>query len=898
MTQSYRKVFASFLFIFVLMLGSSAWAEPGEVFETKLDNGLTVLIEEEHTAPVVSVQMWVKVGSGDETDKEAGISHVFEHMLFKGTEKRAVGQIANIIESVGGDINAYTSFDNTVFHLVVPSRHFATGLDIVSDAIQHSSFDPEELKKELEVVLEELRMNDDSPERSLYKHLLAASYAEHPYRRPVIGYIKTVKSFTREDILKFFDKWYVPNNMTLVITGDIKKDDALKAVKEEFKNFKKAPDPHKKRPVEPEQKQLRTEIVPQQITETHIGAAFHIPSLKDEDTYSLDVLSVILGGGESSRLYKKLKVEEATVYDIGSYPMSLVDPGLFIINANLKAANVDKAIAGSFREIRRLGYEGPNHEEIEKAKLNLESDFIYQRETMQGIASKLGYYETNLGDYNYEKKYIEGIRKVTPDDVKRVVNKYLTAANMTITALVPKNEKAPVTKDGLFNSVKTADETAKKEFAEEKEAPEKITKVKLENGITLIIKESHANPTVAFYAAFPGGLRFETREKNGIGNFTAEMITRGTTKRTREELSREVEEMAGGVGGFSGWNSTGANGKFLSMYFDKGLGIFADIILNPVFPEDEIEKLRVDIQAAIKRQEDYLPGYTFKLLYKELYRTHPYGMPVIGTKETVTGINRDDLVKHHQEFFVPERMILTIVGDVNRDYAIERVKALFKDFKRTGKPLVLPPAEKHQETIRTTGEVKEKAQSNIGIGFLGVALNNKDRYALKVLTEVLSGQSGRLFIDLRDKQSLAYSLSAMSKEGVDPGIFAVYIGSAPEKKDAAIAGIFKELKDVTTEKITADELNRAKNSLIGGYEIGLQEVSNQAADMTNNELYGFGFDFYKHYAEKVNAVTADDVLRAAKKYITLDAYTISVVGPNGKAGAEKAAESAEKSVTK
>lgn len=884
--RRYRTHFA-IAFILTFMLAGLSWASPAEPFKTRLDNGLTVIIEEEHAAPVVSVQMWVRVGGADETDKEAGISHVFEHMLFKGTEKRKVGQIANMIESVGGDINAYTSFDNTVYYTTVPSRHFATGLDIISDAIQHSSFDPDELKKELEVVLEEIRMNDDSPSRNIYKNLLATSYTAHPYKRPVIGFKETVNTFTREQILKFFKKWYIPNNMTLVIVGDVNKDAALKAVKESFKDFKKAPDPHKKRPVEPAQEGFRTKLITQPVKEARFGMGFHIPDAKSGDTYAIDVMSVILGGGHSSRLYKKLKIEQALVHDISSYPMSLKDPGIFLITGSLESKNADKAVYAALREITRLRTEGPSHDELEKAKINLESDFVYQRETMQGIADKLGYFETMFKDLDYEKKYLEGIRKVTTDDIKKTIGKYLNASNLTAAVLVPSAEKNAVTTDTLAASIKKASEEAKAEIKEEREKPEKITKVRLDNGMTLIVKEVHSNPTVAFYAAFPGGLRYENAKTNGLSSFLSSMLTRGTAKRSREELSKEMEEMAGGVGGFSGWNTMGASGKFLSKFFDKGLAIFADIVMNPTFPEDEIEKLRKDTIAAIIRQEDYLPGYTFKLLYKELFRTHPYGMPSIGTEETVKYFNRDDLQRHYEDFFVPERTVMTIVGDVNTDQAIERVNALFKNFTRPAGKLPVPAQDEPLAGVRTTGDVKQKAQTNTGIGFRGATIKDEDRYALKVMNEVLSGQSGRLFLELRDKQSLAYSVSSFSREGVDPGLIGFYIASAPDKKDAGIRGIFSELEKLTKKKITDDELNRAKRSIIGGYEIGLQEVSGQASDMANNELFSFGYGFSKEFPKKIDAVTAEDVLRVARKYLTLDSYVISVVGPNGTAPEKK-----------
>jgi len=314
--------------------------------------------------------------------------------------------------------------------------------------------------------------------------------------------------------------------------------------------------------------------------------------------------------------------------------------------------------------------------------------------------------------------------------------------------------------------------------------------------------------------------------------------------------------------------------------------MLSDVLANPTFPESEIAKLRTDTLAAIQRQEDNLPSYTFKLLYRKLYERHPYGMPAIGTKESINSLTREDLLKHHQDFFAPERMVLTIVGDIETGKAYEKAKAMLGGIKKDGAPLTLPPEEAPKTAIEKTGAVKEKEQTHMGIAFLGTRIGNEDSYPLRVMTEVLSGQGGRLFIELRDKKSLAYTVSAFSKEGVDRGLIGAYIASAPDKKEEALNGILEELKRISTEPVAAEELNRAKRSIIGGYEIGLQEVSSQAADMANNELYGLGYGFYKEFPQKIEAVTADDVLRVAKKYLDLNAYVISVVGPNGVA-AEK-----------
>ncbi|MBI5238258.1 MAG: insulinase family protein [Deltaproteobacteria bacterium] len=878
MKQSRKIHFAALLFI-AIVLSSAVNSFAGEPYKTRLENGMTAIIEEVPSSPAVAVQMWVKVGGADERDENAGISHIFEHMLFKGTKKRRVGELARAVESVGGDINAYTSFDNTVYHVLVPSRHFLTGLDVISDAIQNSSFDPEELKKELQVVLEEIRMNEDDPERNLYKATMAEAYLTHPYKRPVIGYKKIVEAVKREDMIRHFNKWYVPNNMTLVVAGGVKKEAALDAIRKAFAGFKKSKDPHRQRPVEPKQDGLRTRLLSANINESHLSLAFHIPDIRHTDSYGIDFIAEILGSGESSRLYKRLKTDEHTVHEISAYAMSLKEPGLFFITATLDAQNIEKAVKDIGGELVRLAASGPDPAEMERALRGLESGFIYSRETVQGIAGKLGYYEVSAGGIEYEKKYLDGIRAVTAADVRTMAGKYLNRLNMTAVTLVPEKNKEAVTSETLAKAIGSmALETPAAAKSEADEAG-KVTKIRLENGITLLVKEARTNPTVAFYAAFPGGLRFETPLTSGIGNLTAQMLTMGTKKRTREDIAAEVEGMAGNINGFSGWNTTGVSGKFLSRDFDKALAILSDVLMNPVFPEEELEKSRKDIIASIKSMEDNLPYYTFRLLYRTHFKTHPYGLPVSGTVETVSAFKREDVTNHYERVFIPERMVLTIVGDVDAAYALKKAKEAFKGFSAKAPQFVEPLPEERTKEIRAAGEVKEKSQTNIGIGFNGAPIGGAGSYALKVLSEILSAQGGRLFVNLRDKRSLAYALSTFSREGVGQGFFGVYIGTAPHKKDAAISGIFDELKAITTEKPTDEELTRAKNSLIGGYELGLQDIAAQASDMANNELLGLGYDYRKTWVNRIEAVTAEAVLKAGQKYLTLDSYTISTVGP-------------------
>jgi zinc protease len=515
---------------------------------------------------------------------------------------------------------------------------------------------------------------------------------------------------------------------------------------------------------------------------------------------------------------------------------------------------------------------------------------------MQGIASKLGFYETTLGDLEFESKYIEGIHGVSSKDVREITGKYLRETGMTVSILLPDHEADALSSADILAAI----ESAKRELKEKTESAKssavesgiggaKTTKRILTNGMTLIIKEVHANPTLAFYAAAPGGLRFESNDVNGVGSFTAAMLRKGTKRYTSAELAEEIESLAGGIGGFSGWNSTGVSGKFLSRDFDKALGLFKEVLTQPTFPEVEIEKYRADALAAIKRQQDSLPKFTFKLFLKNLFKKHPYGMPTIGTKESVEALTRKNLLDHYRDFFVPERMVLTVVGDIDTEYVAAKMEEAFSEFDNKGAPLATPPVETRRSTPQRVVEMKEKAQTHIVVGFLGTSIGHVDSYPLRVLSDILSGQGGRLFVNLRDRQSLAYSVHAFLREAKDPGVFAVYIGCAPEKKERAIEEIFRELTDISTTAVTGDELRRAKNSIIGGYEIGLQAVSSQAGNLTNFELYGQGYDFQEEFARRIEAVTTEDILRVAKKYLKLDTATIAVVGPG---------EATEKSIDK
>ena len=868
------KIFFILTVILVWGIGSSSSKDRFHQFTMK--NGLKVILEENRTAPVVALQIWVKVGSGDEKDDEAGICHLIEHMLFKGTEKRKVREMAREIESLGGYVNAYTSYDRTVYHVTLASRYADTGLDILSDAVQHSTFDPSELEKEREVILEEIRMGQDNPSRRLFHQTMATLYQQHPYRRPIIGYDSTIRSIQRDRMISFFKKWYAPNRMVFIAVGDFDLHEMEKRAREIFEEFRPSSEGALQRIEEPEQVGVRSVISHGNFKETYLQIAFPITPAKHEDTPALDVLSYILGGGEASRLVQKVKLEKGLVHSILASSYTLKDPGPFIIGATLSVENFEEAIKAILEEITRLAQEGVTAEELHRVKVNIESNLIYDRQTVQGQARKMGDYEVVAGDIQFEKEYMRRVGLIGNEDIQRILGKYFKTSRLVISLLVP-SEKAELFKNLPVDSI--VEKVRLNESLIAKRGTSPVFKTILENGIRIIVKENRSIPIVSIQASFLGGVRFEEESENGTNHFMAIMVTKGTEKQSTLEISKKVERMAGSLNGFSGYNSFGLTFTFLSQHFEEAFALFTEIIKQPSFDAGEMERRRRLIMAAIRQQEDDLIGMAFKLFRKTLFEKHPYRMDTLGTLESIQRLTQKNLKEYYQRIVVPQNMVLTVVGDVDLNQVVDSVKKGFGDLKR--RDVVGPsiPEEPSFQKIRRSEIYKTKEQAHFVLGFLGTTFQHKDRYAMEVLEAALSSQGGRLFHQLRDRESLAYALVFTARPNLDPGYIGVYMGTHPAKLEKAMDGVFRELRKVKEEGLTEEEVERAKKYLIGNFEIGLQTNGAQANQISLDELYGLGFDHYQKYPREIRKVSREDVNRVAKEYFNLEVYAIAIIRP-------------------
>jgi zinc protease len=860
-----------------------------------LSNGLTVVFEEQHAAKVVAYQVWVKAGSADERPDQAGLAHLHEHMLFKGTERRGPGEIARDVEAHGGEINAWTSFDQTVYHIVMASQFARMGLDILGDAVRRSAFDAGELAREIEVVCEEIKRSQDTPSRRASRDLFSTAYQVHPYRLPVIGTEASVRSFTREKVLEFYHRHYTPRNIVLSVVGDLTEAQLRQWVEEIFGGDWGRPfEGTAPRASEPPATGRRLLLRQDEVKEAYLNLSFGIPQVDHPDVPALDVLAMLAGQGESSRLVLDVKRKRGLVNEVHAYAYTPRDPGLFTATATLPPDKLPQAMEAMTRVLATLRARPVDAEELATVKALVEAEAVYQRETVQGLARKMGYYQSGMGGLEAEARYYEGIARLTPEMIRDVAERYVRFERAVVTGLLPPGTTFDAAQaEELLERVarETPGESPERRVRKASQEPPlrigrptasdagRIIEERLPSGARLVIREERAVPLFAIRAAFPGGLRYETPANNGLTTLLARSLTRGTPEHDAEEISHLIDSFAGSMTGQGGRNSVGLRGEFLSRHFAPAFRLFADCLLQPTFPEAEVVRERGLLLQDILTREDKPSGLAFDLFSKTLFRSHPYRMPSLGEQASVETLTPEALKAYHAAYMDPSQLTLCVVGDVKADEVIALARERFGASRGQVKAAPDVRPEPSPEAPRSDKRVLARAQAHLVMGFPGARVSDPWRHALEVLSTLLSGQGGRLFVELRDKRSMAYSVSSFSVEGVDPGYFAVYMGTSPEKLDAALAGIREQLVRVRDEPVPEAELARAKQHLIGTHEIGLQRNGARAALLALDTCYGLGMDNFLHYADHVAKVTAEDVREVARRVIDFERSAQVIVGP-------------------
>ncbi len=835
-----------------------------------LENGLTLLVKEDHRTPMVSLLVYVKTGSAHEGRwTGSGISHAVEHMFFKGTPTRGVGEISKTIQSYGGDINAFTSFDVTGYSLVVNRDYLEDTLALLADALTHLLMDPEEFAKEKEVILGEIRLNRDDPERLVGRLFWESAFREHPYRHPVIGYDSLLRGLTHEDLLAYYREKYIPNNMILVMVGDLETEKALASVEKYFQQFERKSFPPEPRVMESPQRGLRRLQKTLPIQMAHLQMGYHTVNVTHPDMVPLDVLAILLGDGESSRLVKSLRKEKRLVYDIDAYHYTPVDPGILGIGALLEPDNLSKTLQAIQDEISRIQREGVKEEELEKAKRKVLASFYFDRETIEAQANDLAENEAVGLDPLFSERYVRRIKEVTREEVQRVAEGYLKDDNLTIASLVPegfsKEENVPVS---------------------ESQPERTIQKFVLSNGTRLLLHRDANQPTVSLGVALMGGLRFEESSNEGISNFFAQMIPKGTLHKSEEEIAEWIDARGAEFAPFSGQNSFGLQLKVLKEDLPEGLRILADLVAHPAFPEEELEKERERTLGEIRLSQDQIFQVGGRLLRQTLFHQHPYRFYPLGREESISQLTREDLLQFHRRVLRPDQMVVTVFGDIDLEETKKSAEELFGNLRGGEGEGANPPPEPPLEEPRQAVQYLPKEQTLLLIGFHGISIRDEDYYPFEVLTAILSGGSGRLYTEIREKLGQAYTLAAYPVWGYDPGYYVFYVATTEEALSGVEELILNEIASLQKEPVPEEAIHRAKESLINLHKLSIQTPGSFSFQAALDELYGLGYDRYRQYEANIRAVTAEDIRRVAETYLDLGRRATIFVFPESKKGNE------------
>jgi zinc protease len=844
-----------------MLNGSDIPALPSGVQLTRLENGLTIIVREDHSAPVVSAQAWCMAGSIHEGRwLGAGLSHVLEHMLFKGTTTRHGSRIDQEVQEAGGYMNAYTSFDRTVYHIDVPNTGASVALDILCDIMQHATLPGDEMEKEKQVILREMDMNTDDPGRRASRRLFETAYLKSPYRFTVIGYPDIFLELKAADILAYYQEKYAPNNVFYVVVGDVKNQEVVAQIRQAYAKTKSKALPPIVLPEEPKQTAPREIIEEAPIELGYVYLAWHIPELRHADVPHLDVLATLLGNGRSSRLYQQIRERQGLVHSIDAWTYSPGAPGLLGLSALVDADKFPAACDAMLAEIDKLKSSPVLSEELSKAVKQFVAGTLSTRKTMQGQAQDLGGSWLAASDLNFSERYLAAVKRVTAADVQRVARQYLTAENRTLYALLPTGT-APQTSGVVELS---------------QEHP--IQKFELANGLCLLVKENHRLPFVEFRAVFKGGVLAEQAGDNGITQLTGKLLLKGTTNRSAEDIAKAIESVGGHIDSYGGNNSFGVNAEVLSSDFSVGLALVADVLLNPAFPAPALEREREVQLAAIREQRDHLLQSASKAMRRALFGEAGYGLDTLGTNDSVQKLQATDLQAFHKRFTVPKNCVLAIFGDVNPAAVRTAVDKTFGSWAAVASP-PLQNGQATLDSVKRITETRDKKQAVLVVGYPGTTLYNQERYALELLQEACSDLGSRLFLRIREQLGLAYYVGAQNFVGLAPGYFAFYVGTMPEKAELVEKELLNEAALLRSEGLTAEELKRAKAKIIGQRKIARQDLGGLAMSTALDELYGLGYAYSDTEDALYEAVTLTQVQAVAQKYLKPDALVIATIKP-------------------
>ncbi|MEY2599193.1 MAG: hypothetical protein RLZZ142_1452, partial [Verrucomicrobiota bacterium] len=770
-------------------------------------------------------------------------------------------QLAQQVQDIGGYINAYTSFDRTVYWMDLPSKGVEVALELLCDAVFHSVIPAEEFAKEQEVIRREFAMGFDDPDQVSSKKLFATAYRVHPYQHPVIGHLPVFDALNRADVLEYYRRRYAPNNVFLVVSGDVRAEDIRSGVERATEKVARLALEPVWVPQEPLQITRREhhEEFATELSRLHM--AWHIPDLTHPDIPALDLLASVLGQGRSSRLYRRLRERDALVHSIDAWTYSPTEPGLFGVDAVLDSERRELAQRVIEEELDEICRGGVRPQELEKARRMALSGQWSMLATARGRASDLGGSWMATGHTQFSTRYLELLQSVRVEDLPRVAEAYVTRGHASVVSINPKGS--------LRSQARTEASGLRGE----------IRRGTLGNGLRTLVCEDHKLPLVTLVAVFKAGALVEEPATMGVSKLLARVLLKGTRSHSAEEIAERLEAVGGGIGADSGNNSVSVSVRVMSGDWRVGLEILAEVLREAEFPEAHVAREKEAQLAAIRAEEEEPVAVAGRMMRERLLEGHPYAFRRNGTPETLQALGRKHLLEYRDRWMVSRNGVLAVFGDVDAQEVDREVEALLGGLRpgEAGHPRLPEPL--HLGAPVEVRATMDKQQSVLFVGYRGADLFSPDRTALDLLDEACSDLGSRMFIRIREQLGLAYFVGSSQLVGLSPGAFSFYLGTDPLKQTAVLAELLDEIRQLAEQGLTLEELNRAKEKWLGALEIRNQSLDALALGCALDELYGLGAEHYLVVRDRVRTISLEEVREVARRYFGAQSPVVAVVGP-------------------
>lgn len=849
-----------------------------------LQNGLTVLVKADPDSEVVAIVTYVKAGYFDEPDETVGISHVLEHMFFKGTPTRGVGDIARQTKASGGYLNAHTIYDHTSYYTVLPAASFARGLEIQSDAFCNSVIDAGELARELEVIIQEAKRKEDNPSAMVTESLYALLHDTHRIRRWRIGREDGLRALTREEVLRFYRANYRPSNTILCVAGGVDADVALAAIERAYGDMDDALVPRDRGPAEVASPGFRYGEITGDVTRTQLTLGWRTPALADPVTPALDVTAMLLSAGRASRLYRAVR-ERKLASDVSAYNSTPTEIGVFVVRAETepdRTAAAARAIHGQIESLRRGDID---RSELERARSLFESGWVRRLETMEGQAHYLAEWEAQ-GSWRLGEEYHDRVLGVDAAEVAEAAARFLAEercgamiyrpATAPQVAGSPADFRALLRGDGerLVYESPAAASAVRSGQVEREKSEHGVDVFRTARGIPILARRRGSIPLVSIAVVSAAGSAHDRADQSGLALLLARTAVKGTMTRSAEEIAAQAELLGGSIGASVTSETLGWSMSVPTHRFEAALELLADVVQNPSFPDGALETERTIALSDLASFRDDMHSYPIYLASAAAFGEHPYARPTLGSERSLRAISAHDLRERHARSIARGRVAVGIVGDMETHHAAELAAGALERLRFEEPGELSRP--QWPENVRVSTEERDKAQTALAIAFPGPSRRDDDRFTARLIALMASGLGGRFFDELRERQSLAYTVSVHSSERVLAGSFLAYIATAPEKEERARAGLLHEFQRLREDLVTPEELERAKEYAVGTHAIRRESNSALLAEMIDAWLFG-RLSEPAEFESRIRSVTREDVRELAAACFDPERRTEGVV---------------------